>query len=118
MGTCFPGADGLERKRPHVVLQAPQLGDDVRRHDVRPRREQLAELDERRAELVEHLAEVLAAWRRLAVHLHRARSATRKEVRQLVLVEPVAEAVANCDLRDLGQPPEILCRRLRHRPSV
>ena len=53
------------RERPHVVLQAAQLGDDVRRHDVRPRREQLAELDERRAELVEHLAQVPAARRAL-----------------------------------------------------
>ena len=60
-----------ERERPHVVLKAAQLGDDVRRHDVGPRREQLAELDERRAELVEHLAQVPAARgaldRRIAV---------------------------------------------------
>ena len=42
---------------------AAQLGDDVRRDDVGPRREQLPELDERRAELVEQLAQVLAARR-------------------------------------------------------
>ncbi len=41
--------DVCERERTNVVLQAPQLGDDVGRHDVGPRREQLAELDERRA---------------------------------------------------------------------
>ena len=49
------------RERAHVVLKPAQLGDDVRRHDVRPRREQLPELDERRPELVEHLAQVTAA---------------------------------------------------------
>ena len=51
----------LERERPHVVLQPAQLDDDVGRHDVGPRREELPELDERRPELVEHLAQVLAA---------------------------------------------------------
>ena len=54
----------LERERAHVVLEAAELRDDVRRHDVRPRREQLAELHERRAELVEQLAQVRAARRR------------------------------------------------------
>ena len=53
--------DLLVRERAHVVLEAAELGDDVRRQDVRPHREQLAELDEGRAELVEELAEVLAA---------------------------------------------------------
>ena len=56
--------DLRERERPHVVLEAAQLGDDVRRDDVGARREQLAELDERRPELVEHLAQVAAARRR------------------------------------------------------
>jgi len=41
--------DVLDRKRANVVLQAPQLRDDVGREHVGPRREQLAELDERRA---------------------------------------------------------------------
>ena len=49
------------RERAHVVLELLQLLDDVRRDDVGPRREQLAELDEGRAELVEQLAQVLAA---------------------------------------------------------
>ena len=57
--------DVFVRERAHVVLQASELGDDVRRQDVGPHREQLAELDEGRAELVEQLAEVLAALRRL-----------------------------------------------------
>jgi hypothetical protein len=47
----------------HVVLQAAELGDDVRREDVGAHREQLAELDEGRAQLVEELAEVLASFR-------------------------------------------------------
>ena len=48
--------DVLVRERAHVVLQAAELGDDVRRQDVRTHREQLAELDEGRAQLVEELA--------------------------------------------------------------
>ena len=56
-----------ERERAHVVLKAAQLGDDVGRKNVGTRREELSELDERRAELVEHLAQVLATLRRLIV---------------------------------------------------
>ena len=59
--------DLLVREGAHVVLEPAQLGDDVRRQDVGPHREQLAELDEGRAELVEELAEVLAALGRRAV---------------------------------------------------
>ena len=50
-----------ERKRADLVLELSQLDDDVRRDDVGPRGEQLPELHERRAELVEHLAQVLAS---------------------------------------------------------
>ena len=56
--SCDHPLDIGERERPDVVLEASQLADDVGRHDVRPRREQLAELHERRAELVEHVAQV------------------------------------------------------------
>ena len=59
--------DLLVRERAHVVLEPAELGDDVRRQDVGPHREELAELDERRAELVEQLAEVPPALRRRAV---------------------------------------------------
>ena len=52
--TC---ATSLERDRRDVVLELAELDDDVRRHQVGARREQLAELDERRPELVEHLAQ-------------------------------------------------------------
>src|ERR687891_30592 len=40
-------ADVLEREGLDVVLQPPQLDDDVGWHDVGPRRQELAELDER-----------------------------------------------------------------------
>ena len=49
------------------VLQQAQLADDLGRHQVGADREQLAELDEGRAQLVEHLAQVPAA--RLQRHL-------------------------------------------------
>ena len=38
-----------------VVLERLELEDDVGRDDVRARREELAELDEGRPELIEHL---------------------------------------------------------------
>ena len=53
--------DLLERERADVVLEPLELRDDVGRDDVGTGREELAELDERRPELVEHLAQVLAA---------------------------------------------------------
>ena len=86
-----------ERKRPHLILQAAQLGDDVRRHDVGPRREQLPELDERRPELVEHLAQMAAARGRRAVDGRVPAPA----------FEQIAEAVAHRDLRDLAQPADV-----------
>ena len=109
--------DVAEREGTDVVLECAELRDDVGRQDVRACRQQLAELDERRAELVEHLPQVLAALRRLPVQLD-ARPAAREELGQLVLVEPVAEAVADRDLRDLGETAEVSGGRLRHRVSV
>ena len=55
--------DVLVRDRADVVLELLQLDHDVGRDDVGARREELAELDEGRAELVEHLAQVPAALR-------------------------------------------------------
>ena len=103
--------DVLERKRPHVVLQRAQLDDDVGRHDVGPRREELPELHERRPELVEDLAQVLAAGGRGAVlggHGSHPllRRAAGQEVAELVRLEEIAEAVAHHDLRDLGETPD------------
>ena len=54
-------------ERAHVVLELAQLGDDLGRDDVGARREQLAELHERRPELVERLAQVAAERRQVLV---------------------------------------------------
>ena len=97
-----------ERDRPHVVLEPAQLGDDVRRDDVGSRREQLAELDERRAELVEHFAQMPATRGRGAV-IGRTTSAT---------LEDVAEAVPHGDLGDLAQPPDVQLFRARGHGAV
>ena len=48
--------DVVVRDRADVVLELLQLDHDVGRDDVGAGREELAELDEGRAELVEHLA--------------------------------------------------------------
>ena len=67
IGCCRSSSDDPldvgERERRDVVLEAAELGDDVRRDDVRARREELPELDERRPELVEHLAQMAPADR-------------------------------------------------------
>ena len=109
-----------EGERRDVVLEGAQLDDDVRRHDVGTRREQLPELDERRPELVEHLAQVLAALGRCRLRLER-HGCPRpgQEVGQLVRLEPVAEAVPYGDLGDLRHAPEVaLLGGLRHAISV
>ena len=104
------------RERPDVVLEAAQLGDDVGRHDVGPGREQLAELDEGRPELVEHLAQVPAA-----------RRALDRRVGRLVALDRIAEAVPDGDLGDLAQtaqtallagglPPPKCCMQGRQAP--
>ena len=73
-------ANLLERDRRGVVLEPAELGDDVGRDDVRPRREQLPELHEGRAELVEHHPQPPAAVRRgrdVAVRVAGTRSESR-----------------------------------------
>ena len=108
----------LERERAHVVLERAQLGDDVRRNDVGPRRQQLPELHERRTELLEHLPQMLPARGRAALRRRgepRLRRTARQEVRELVRLEPVPEAVPDHHLRDLRQASEVpRRRRLRH----
>ncbi len=106
-----------ERHGPHVVLEPAQLGDDVRRHDVGAGREQLPELDERRAELVEQLAQADAACGTF-LRLGRRPVPPREQVGQLVAFEEVAEAVPDRDLRDLREPAEVPAGRLRHRRQV
>jgi hypothetical protein len=90
------GDDALhvrEREGRDVVLEAAELRDDVRRHDVGPRREQLPELDEGRAELVQHLAQVAPARGRAVCGCTPA-------------VEDEPEAMAHCHLGDLAQAPD------------
>src|SRR4029077_9090262 len=91
--------DVFERERRDRVLQAAQLGDDVGRHDVGPRREQLAELDERRAELVEHLAGMPPPGRRASAFV------------ALTSVDEVAEAVPGGDMGDLADATDRKRRR-------
>ena len=110
--------DLFERERPHVVLERAKLRDDVRRDDVGPGREQLPELHEGRAELLEHLAEVNATLGRCFGFDRRALP-PRQQVGQPVLVEEVPEPVADGDLRNLRQAPQIPLSRLRrHGVSV
>jgi len=74
------------------------------------------ELDEGRAELVEHLSEVLAALGGTALQRHAL--AAGHEVGQAVGLEEVAEAVPDRYLRDLGDPPEVPRRGACHAVSV
>ena len=83
--------DLLEGNRRDVVLELAQLDDDVRRHEVRAGRQQLPELDERRPELVEHLAQAPPAF------------GDRLVGRRAATVEEIAEAVASRDADDLGE---------------
>src|SRR4029079_15084382 len=90
--------DVLVRDRANVVLELLQLGHDVGRDDGGAGREELAELDEGRGELVESLAQVSAALggaRGCRAELR----AARQQVGQAVSLEEVAEAVPD---RDLG----------------
>ncbi len=98
--------DVLHRERRDLVLELAKLDDDVRRHDVGSRREQLAELDEGRPQLVEHLAEASSP---IAVGLAVGRAAP---------VEEVPEAVAGGDTADLGRAAEAALRPVVHRVSV
>ena len=101
--TC---ADLLERDRRDVVLELAQLGDDVRWHQVGAGREQLAELDERRPELVEHLPQPPPAFGDGHVR------------RRAAPVEHVAEAVTPRDAGDLGETADRALARSRHAVSV
>jgi hypothetical protein len=102
----------LVREGAHVVLERLKLGEDVGRNDVGAGREELAELDESRAELVEHLAQVLAPLGRAALGRHAL--AAGDQVGQTVGLEEVAEAVLDRDLRDLGDAPEVPRLRACH----
>ena len=92
--------DILERERPHVVLQRPELADDVRRHDVGTGRQQLAELHERRAELVEQLTQMVPA---------RCDSLDAADIPTAgaMSFDHIAEPVPHRDLGDLAQAAEV-----------
>ena len=107
----------LEREGANVVLQPAQLDEDVGRDGVRPRRQELPELHERRPELVEQLAQMLAARRARpgrSSREPRLRRAAGEQIGELVRLEEVAEAVPDHHLRDLRQAAEAARRRLCH----
>src|SRR5262249_6116283 len=91
-------------KRPDVVLKAPELRDDVRRDDVRAGGEQLPELDERGAELVEHLPQVAPPDRRC---LRRRRSAPFEHE-----AEAVAHGRSEEHTSELQSLTNLVCRLL------
>ena len=73
-----------------------------------PRREQLAELDERRTELVEHLAQVPPRSEPVAdIGPDLDPRRPRQQVRELVPLEEIAEAVPDRDLGDLGETADL-----------
>src|SRR6266480_1389870 len=105
-----------ERDRPHVVLKLLQLEHDVGRNDVGTGREQLAELDEGRAELVEHLPQTAAPIRgRLDATVP---ADPRDEIGQAVALEEVAESMLDRDLRDLGEAADVARGRTGHAVSL
>ena len=96
--------DHGEFKWSHLVLQLDQFLHDVGGQDVRTRAEQLAELNERRSQFVEHLSDVAAALR----GRRRARPAPVPQGREkTVALEEVSEAVTEGDFGDLAYPLEI-----------
>src|SRR6266567_4483499 len=105
-----------ERNRPDVVLQLLELDHDVGRDDVRASREQLAELDEGRPQLVQHLPQPPPAVRgRVGAAVP---ADPREEVGQPVALEEVAEAVLDRDLRDLGEAADVARGRTGHAISL
>jgi hypothetical protein len=100
--------DVRERHGRDVVLELTELVDDVERHQVRPRGEKLAELDERRAELIEHLSQPPAAIGGARV------------LRPAPAIDHVPEPVTRRDPPDLGEAGDVALRSLvdAHRWSV
>ena len=101
-----------------VVLERLELLDPVRGEEVGPRREQLAELRERRPQLGEELPE---PHRRAPVGLGQGLALAELDVPAELLLEPRAgevgaEAVLRHRRRDLTQAVQILERALEHGP--
>ena len=84
--------DLVEGHRGDIVLELPQLLDDVGGHQIGAGREKLAKLDKRRPELVEHLAEAAPAVGELRV------------TAALPALERVSEAVTRRYAADLREP--------------
>src|SRR4029079_5574931 len=105
-----------ERNRPDIVLELLELDHDVGRADVRTSREQLAELDEGRPELVQHLPQPAPAVR-VGVSAAVATD-PREKVSQSVALEEVAEAMLDRDLRDLGEAAHGARGRTGHASSL
>ena len=100
--------DLLEREGRRAVLQGRKLGDEIGRNHVRPRGEDLAELDEGRSQLGERVAKPARARR---PKLRRRRTlgdlAPPERFPEARAVEQLAEAVLDDDLADLPQPLQV-----------
>ena len=97
-------------ERRDVVLQLAQLGDDVLGDEVGARRADLAELDERRAEPLEGVAQPQPE-RLAGVVLGPQPPVHRREPAQTRDVERVVEALVDEDADDLAVSLEVLVRR-------
>ena len=101
----------FHRHRRRAILQVRQLGDEVRRQDVRARRQDLPQLDERGTELGERLAKAAGAR---GAHLGRrgtiAGLAPAEHVPEAAAVEQLAESVPHDDHADLAEALQVFYR--------
>ena len=113
-GSFDLGANAIEGLGRHVVLQAGELLDVFARQQVDAGREDLAEFDEGRAQLVQEAPEALwgAALRDFGVFLNRLLAA--EDLRKRLAVELVAKAVPQGEARDLADALHLL-NGLEHR---
>jgi hypothetical protein len=99
---------GLERDGSDRVLKEPQLRHELARKQIRTRGENLAELHERRSEILQHPPEAPRRARRPGVRRLLHRLAASDEPEHTGPVEQVGEAVPRGDGRDLPEPVEVL----------
>ena len=98
----------LERDGSDRVLKEPQLRHELARKQIRTRGENLAELHERRSEILQHPPEAPRRARRPGVRRLLHRLASSDEPEHTGPVEQVGEAVPRGDGRDLPEPVEVL----------